>query len=124
MNEPVKVKYVPVDIVKEYIKQHMWLTADFDEMVEKYGIDVVEYKCCVSVRDYEASMFNGYSSFTVEGYTKKRASEWLSECIDRHIKCTGKEREPAYRATKYRYGIMIGETPKWKQKGEEDEQRN
>lgn len=119
MDEPVKVKYVPVDIVKDYIKQIAWLTADFDEMVEKYGIDTVEYKCCVTIRDDEASMFTGYTNFTVDEYAKKRASEWLSECVDRHIKCTGKEREPAYRATEYRYGIMIGEIPKWKQKGEE-----
>ncbi len=120
MNEPVKVKYVPVDIVKEYIKQQMWLTADFDEMVKKYGIDVVEYKSCVSVTDYEASMLNGYTSFTVEEYAKKRASDWLSGCVNKHIKCTGKEREPAYRANEYYFGIMVGEVPKWKQKGEKD----
>lgn len=121
MNEPVKVKYVPVDIVKEYIKQQMWLTSDFDEMVEKYGIDAVEYKCNVTVSDQDASMFNGYTNFTVDEYSKKRASEWLSECLDKHIKLTSIERFPMTRAYEYRYGIMIGEIPKWKQKGEEDE---
>ncbi|MBO7451350.1 MAG: hypothetical protein J6U54_13380 [Clostridiales bacterium] len=120
MDEPVKVKYIPVDVAKEYIKQQMWLTADFDEMVEKYGIDVVEYKCCASVSDQEASMLVGYSNFTVEAYAKKRASEWLSECVDKHIKCTGKEREPVYRANEYYFGIMVGEVPKWKQKGEKE----
>lgn len=120
MDEPVKVKYLPVDIVKEYIKQQMWLTADFDELVEKYGIDAVEYKCCVSIRDDEASMLDGYSNFTVEEFTKMRASTWLDKCLDKHIKCTSKERQPAYRSTEYYYGIMVGEVPKWKQKGEKD----
>lgn len=119
MDEPVKVKYIPVEAVKEYIKQQMWLTADFDEMVKKHAIDVVEYKCNVTISDDEASMFNGYSNFTVEEFTKMRASTWLDKCIDKHIKCVSKERNPIARATDYYYGIMIGEIPKWQQKGEE-----
>ena len=99
MDKPVKVKYVPVDIVKEYIKQNTWLTADFDEMVKEYGIDAVEYKCCVTISDQDASMFNGYTNFTVEEFAKKRASEWLSECVDKHIKRVGKERCPMFRST-------------------------
>lgn len=118
MDEPVRVKYIPVDVVKEFLKHYMWIIPEFDEMVEKYSIDAVEYKCCVSVTGYEVSTLNGYTNFTVEEYAKKRASNWLSECVDKHIKCTGKERGSAYRATSYYYGIMVGEVPKWKQKGE------
>lgn len=118
MDEP-GVKYIPVEAVKEYIKQQMWLTADFDEMVEQYGIDVVEYRCCVTVSDQDASMFNGYTNFTVEEYAKKRASEWLSESIAKHIKLGSKERQPLRRSTEYRYDLMIGEIPKWRQKGED-----
>ena len=121
MDEPVRVKYVPVDVVKEYIKHYMWLTPEFDEMVEKYSIDTVEYKCCVSVTDQEASLFDRYPDFTVKDYIKKRALEWFSEFAEKHIKCTGVSRVPMmYGATEYYYGIMVGEVPKWKQKGEND----
>jgi hypothetical protein len=120
MDEPVKVKYVPLKEVEEIIKKHYWLTEDFYEMAERRGIDVVEYKCLVTISDQDASMFNGYTNFTVEEFAKKRASEWLSECVDRHIKCVDKERCPMFRSTEYRYNIMIGEIPKWKQKGEEE----
>lgn len=121
MDEP-RVKYVPVEAVKEYIKRYVWLTPEFDEMVEQYGIDVVEYRCCVTVSDQDASMLNGYTNFTVEEYAKKRASEWLSESIDKHIKLGNKERQPLRRCTEYRYDLMIGETPKWRQKGEEEDE--
>lgn len=49
MDEPVKVKYVPFDKVLEIINNHYWLgdglANDLYQMVEKYGIDTVEYKC-------------------------------------------------------------------------------
>lgn len=119
MDEP-RVKYIPVEAVKEYIKRSIWLTADFDELVEKYGIDIVQYRCSVTVSDLDASMFDGYTNFTVEEYAKKRASEWLSESIDKHIKLGNKRRQPFWRSTEYRFDLIVGETPKRQQKGEED----
>ena len=127
MDEPVKVKYVPVDIVKDYIKQIAWLTADFDEMVKKYGIDVVRYKQAISLGDTEMDAIKACTDWmTVEDFVKERMSSELDDnnTIGKHLKCTDKKYFPSMRMTEYRYDIMIGEIPKWQQKGEEDEQRN
>lgn len=124
MDEPVKVKYVPVDAVKNFIKGHYWLTSDFDELVDIYGIDVVHYKCNVTLSEREASMFEGNADFTAESFVKKRAAEWLSEKLEDHIKCTSVERLPVANARGYRYDVMIGEIPKWQQKGEADASNN
>ena len=123
MDEPVKVKYVPVDIVKKYRDLNMWLTADFDEMVEKYGIDVVRYKQTFSIRDTEMNAIKACTDWmTVEEYLKECMSSRLDDCdaIAKHAKCTDKSYYPEMHATEYRYDIMIGEIPKWQQKGEED----
>lgn len=114
-----KIKYIPVDAVKNFINGHYWLTSDFDELVEIYGIDVVHYKCNVTLREYEASMLEGNSDFTAESLVKKRAAEWLSEKLEDHIKCTSIEKLPIVNARNYRYDIMIGEIPKRLQKEED-----
>ena len=127
MDEPVRVKYVPVDIVKEHIKQQMWLTSDFDEMVEKYGIDVVRYKNSVIIDDMEMrAIRNSTDWMDVTDYVKEVVASNLEEAISKHVKCTSKQFypmsfNPEYHNTEYRYDIMIGEIPKWQQKGEKDE---
>lgn len=122
MDEPVKkIKYIPVDAVKNFINGHYWLTSDFDELVSIYGIDVVHYKCNITLREYEASMLKGNADFTAESFVKKRAAEYLSEKLEDHIKCTGIERWPMENARNYRYDIMIGEIPKRFQKEENEE---
>lgn len=125
MDEPVKVKYVPVEVVKEYIKQVAWLTADFDEMVKKYGIEVVRYKNAISISDYEMRAIEACADWmSVVDFVKEHMASQLEDAINVHAKCTHKEYFPMERRTEYRYAIMIGEIPKWQQKGEDDEQRN
>ena len=126
MDEPIKVKYIPVEAVKEYIKQRMWLTTDFDELVKKYGIDVVRYKNTVTIDDLEMRAVKASTDWMdVTDYVKEVVASNLEEAISKHVKCTSKQDyphklNPEWHNTEYRYDIMIGEIPKWQQKGEED----
>jgi len=121
MDEPKKYMYVPVVAVKNFIKGHYWLTSDFDELVDNYGIEVVHYKNKISISDEDASMFEGYSVLTVEEYAKQRAIAGFSEEAGKHVKWTGVEHDNFTKSTEYRFDIMIGEIPKRYQKGEKDD---
>ena len=122
-----KVKYIPVEAVKEYIKRYVWLTPEFDEMVEQYGIDVVRYKNTVTIDDLEMRAVKASTDWmNVTDYVKEVVASNLEEAISKHAKCTSKRDYPnkivpKYHNTEYRYDIMIGEIPKWQQKGEEED---
>ena len=119
MDEPVKVKYIPVDVLKEYA----WVIPNFYEVVEKYGIDVVRYKQVVDIRDTEMNAIKACTDWmTVEDYVKECISSRLddSDTICKHVKCIDKKYYPDMHMTEYRYDIMIGEVPKWQQKGEDN----
>ena len=121
MDDP-RVKYVPVEAVKEYIKRYVWLTPEFDEMVEKYGIDVVHYKNTVTVDDLEMrAVKNSTDWMDVTDYVKEVVASNLEDAIAKHVKCTSIQYYPSrlypgYHNTEYRYDIMIGEIPKGQQK--------
>lgn len=122
MDEPVKVKYIPVEAVKEYIKRYTWLTANFDEIVEKYGIDVVRYKNVVNITEREMRAVEYSTDWNnIFEYVKEAvASNLVDEAINKHAKYIGKNYYPERNSTEYRYDIMIGEIPKRQQKGEEE----
>lgn len=126
MDDPRVVKYVPVEAVKEYIKRYTWLTANFDELVEKYGIDIVRYKNTVTIDDLEMrAVKNSTDWMNITDYVKEVVASNLEEAISKHAKCTSVQYyphklNPEWHNTEYRYDIMIGEIPKWQQKGEEE----
>ena len=132
MDETVKkVKYVPFKAVEEMIKGYYWLCDwikdELYQMAEKQGIDVVRYKQAISIGDTEMNAIKACTDWmTVEDYIKERMSSELDDnnTMAKHMKCIDKRYYPSMRMTEYRYDIMIGEIPKWQQKGEEDEQRN
>jgi len=121
MDDP-RVKYVPVEAVKEYIKRYVWLTADFDELVEKYGIDVVRYKNTVVIGELEMTAVKACTDWmNITDYVKEVVASNLENAISQHVKCISKRLVPEHHNTEYCYDIMIGEIPKWQQKGEEED---
>lgn len=120
MDEP-RVKYIPVDVIKEYFKRYSYIIPDFDDIVEKFGIDVIRYKNAISVSDQEMrAVKNSTDWMNVTDYVKEAAASNLEETILKHLKCTSKLHYMETCGTEYRYDIMIGEIPKWQQKGEEE----
>jgi hypothetical protein len=62
---------------------------------------------------------------SVTDYVKESVASNLEDAISKHVKCTSMQHFPSklypgYHNTEYRYDVMIGEIPKWQQKGEED----
>jgi len=120
MNGP-RVKYVPVDVIKEYFKRYSYIIPDFDDLVEKFGVDVIRYKNTIIVSDQEMrSVKNSTDWMNVTDYVKEAVASNLEETILKHLKCTSKLHYMETCRTEYRYDIMIGEIPKWQQEGEED----
>ena len=125
MDEPVKVKYVPLEAVEKLIEEDFclgeWAKEELYQMAEKYGIDAVRYKNTVSIGDLEMRAIECCADWNdVFDYVKEVVASNLEEAVNKHAKCTDKRYYPETRLTEYRYDIMIGEIPKWQQKGEKD----